>query len=547
MLLACSYSLNQSTISVNPNQIISKTVIPTMLLQEKTSILSKTPRSNASENFIKIWINDELLLEDINEIKNNNRFEIVNNRDEANFWIENSHENEMHQPIIFQKLFVLSVPYTQLRTDITKSDLSNLIMDAEIEPKARIWIKPEDFNYIQVLYIDLDLNRFIVSKDLPTDCEPDFCWRINSFDDIEPFWKVIQIDDNYPLHTDFEIEKYPLVYHLEVTSNPDLLVDKNPNTFIGIDNFEKELITSVILTGTSAFVRNIALKIEENGLSFPIINLSEILSSADVTHISNEVPFYTKCPPAIPLRKEMRFCSDPKYIQILKDIGVDIVELTGNHLLDWGPDAMNETLKIYRSNDVSYYGGGMDFNEASKPFTKSINGNNLVFLGCNMAGPDNNWATESRPGSLKCDMDTLKKEIQQYKDNGFLPIVTVQHFEIEDFTPLKQVRTDFYSLAEAGAVIVSGSQAHFPQGIDFVKNSFIHYGLGNLFFDQMDNWLRKSSVDIHYFYKGKYINSEIIPIINENYGQPRLMTDEESSNFLKKMYEFSFYILEENR
>ena len=109
------------------------------------------------------------------------------------------------------------------------------------------------------------------------------------------------------------------------------------------------------------------------------------------------------------------------------------------------------------------------------------------------------------------------------------------------------MRTDFYSLADAGAVIVSGSQAHFPQGIDFVKNSFIHYGLGNLFFDQMDNWLRKSSVDIHYFYKGKYINTELIPIINEDFGQPRLMTDEESSNFLKKMYEYSFYLLEDNR
>ena len=301
-------------------------------------------------------------------------------------------------------------------------------------------------NTYRSLFGDLDLNRFIVSEDLPTECEPDFCWRINSFDEIEPFWKVIQIDDNHPLHSEFKIEKYPLVYQLEFTSNPDLLVDENLSAFIGFDNFEKELITSVILTGTTAFVRNTALKIEENGLSFPTKNLSEILSNADITHISNEVPFYTKCPPAIPLRKEMRFCSDPKYIQILKDIGVDIVELTGNHLLDWGPDAMNETLKIYRSNNISYYGGGVDFNDATKPFTKNINGNNLIFLGCNLAGPDNNWATESRPGSLKCDLDTLKKEIQQYRDDGFLPIVTVQHFEIEDFTPLNKCGLIFIHL-----------------------------------------------------------------------------------------------------
>jgi poly-gamma-glutamate capsule biosynthesis protein CapA/YwtB (metallophosphatase superfamily) len=33
-------------------------------------------------------------------------------------------------------------------------------------------------------------------------------------------------------------------------------------------------------------------------------------------------------------------------------------------------------------------------------------------------------------------------------------------------------------------VIVSGSQAHQPHGFEFYNGSLIHYGLGNLFFDQ---------------------------------------------------------------
>lgn len=547
LLMACSISLNQTNITEKTHQITPEIDnIPT-LIQEKTRTFQVTPNLNANEDILKIWINDEVFSEDIDEIKNNNTFEIVLSRDEANFWIENLKESEIRHPIIFQKLFVLSVPYTQILTEISGSELKQLVTNADFEPKTRIWIKPEDLKYIQELFVELDLNRFIVSEDFPTECGLDSCWRINSFDEIEPFWKVIQIDENHPLHTEFKLDQFPLVYQLKVTSNPELMVVENQSALNAFDNFEKELITSVILTGTTAFVRNTALKIEENGLSFPIKNLSEILSKADITHISNEVPFYTKCPSAIPLRKEMRFCSDPNYIQILKDVGVDIVELTGNHLLDWGPGAMNETLALYKANNISYYGGGVDLDDASKPLIKNINGNNLVFLGCNMAGPDNNWATVDRPGSLKCDLTSLKNQIQEFRSDGYLPIVTIQHFEIEDFTPLKQVRTDFSSLSDAGAVIVSGSQAHFPQGIDFVKNSFIHYGLGNLFFDQMNNWLRKSTIDIHYFYKGKYINTELVPIINEDFGQPRLMTDEESIIFLKKMYEYSFYSLEEIR
>jgi poly-gamma-glutamate synthesis protein (capsule biosynthesis protein) len=547
LLLACTSSLNQTKIAEKTYQITPESDNPSALLQEKTSSLPITSIVDANNDILKIWIGDEVFSEDIDYLKNNNTFDILINRNEANFWIEHLKESEIRHPVIFQKLFVLSVPYTQLLTEISGSELTQIISNADLEPKTRIWIKPEDFKYIRVLFVDLDLDRFIVSEDLPIECGLDSCWRINSFDEIEPFWKVIQIDENHPLHTEFILEQYPLVYQLMVTTNPDLMVEENLSAIVGFDNFEKELITSVILTGTTAFVRNTALKIEENGLSFPTKNLSKILSNADITHISNEVPYYTNCPPAIPLRKEMRFCSDPKYIQILKDVGVDIVELTGNHLLDWGPAAMYETLALYKANNISYYGGGLDFVEATIPFIKNINGNNFVFLGCNLAGPDNNWATETRPGSLKCDFDSLKNEIQKFRNEGFLPIVTIQHYEIEDFTPLKQVRIDFYSLADAGAVIVSGSQAHFPQGIDMVKDSFIHYGLGNLFFDQMDNWLRKSTIDVHYFYKGKYINTELVPIINEEFGQPRLMTDEESSVFLKKMYEYSFYSVKENK
>ncbi|NTW43249.1 MAG: CapA family protein [Anaerolineaceae bacterium] len=525
LLMACSSQLNQSNTLENSHQITHETDNPPALNQEKTSTLPISPNLIADENTVKIWISDEVFSDIINEIKNNNSFEFVINRDEANFWIEFLKESENWNPIVFQKLFVLSVPYTQLVTEISKSDFYQMISNAEFEPGKQIWVKPEDFKYIQALFVDIDLNRFIVKEDFPSECGLDLCWRINSFDEIEPFWKVIQIDNNHPLHTEFKLDQYPLVYQLEVKSNPDLVLDKNVSALIEYNNYEKELITSVILTGTTAFVRNTALKIEENGLRFPTINLSEILSKADITHISNEVPFYTKCPSAIPLRKEMRFCSDPEYIQILKDVGVDIIELTGNHLLDWGPEAMYETLVIYKENNISYYGGGVDLDDAEKPLIKNINGNNLVFLGCNIAGPDNNWVTEARPGSLKCDLTLLKNQIQEFRSDGYLPIVTIQHYEIEDFTPLKQVRTDLSSLDYACAVIVIGSQAHFPQGIDFVKNSFIHYGLGNLFFDQMDNWLRKSTVDIHYFYKGKYINTELVPIINEDYGQPRMMTE----------------------
>jgi poly-gamma-glutamate synthesis protein (capsule biosynthesis protein) len=138
-------------------------------------------------------------------------------------------------------------------------------------------------------------------------------------------------------------------------------------------------------------------------------------------------------------------------------------------------------------------------------------------------------------------MKLLTDQIRDLRDQGILPIVTFQDHEFEDFDPVKLVKNDFWAAAEAGAVIVSGSQAHFPQGIDLVNGAFVHYGLGNLYFDQMATWLRKATIDFHYFYDGRYINSSIVPIINENSGQPRLMDSEEANRFLATIYQHSFY------
>jgi poly-gamma-glutamate synthesis protein (capsule biosynthesis protein) len=99
---------------------------------------------------------------------------------------------------------------------------------------------------------------------------------------------------------------------------------------------------------------------------------------------------------------------------------------------------------------------------------------------------------------------------------------------------------DFRSMAKAGAVIVSGSQAHQPQGMEFSKGAFIHYGLGNLFFDQYhyctDNACDDAFIDRHVFYDGRYIGTDLITIVFEDYARPRPMTDEERARLLETVF-----------
>jgi poly-gamma-glutamate synthesis protein (capsule biosynthesis protein) len=96
-------------------------------------------------------------------------------------------------------------------------------------------------------------------------------------------------------------------------------------------------------------------------------------------------------------------------------------------------------------------------------------------------------------------------------------------------------------MAEAGAVIVSGSQAHQPQGMEFLNGSFIHYGLGNLFFDQygLCEACRQGLIDRHVFYDGRYISTELLPIQFVDYARSRPMTLEESNTLFQALFQAS--------
>jgi poly-gamma-glutamate synthesis protein (capsule biosynthesis protein) len=122
--------------------------------------------------------------------------------------------------------------------------------------------------------------------------------------------------------------------------------------------------------------------------------------------------------------------------------------------------------------------------------------------------------------------------------------MTFQYNEYYQPFPTDYEVRDFRSMAEAGAVIVSGSQAHEPASMEIMNGAFIHYGLGNLFFDQMTIMVngaytsatRREFVDRHIIYDGHYINTELLTFMLEDYSRPRPMTEDERQQFLQDIF-----------
>jgi poly-gamma-glutamate synthesis protein (capsule biosynthesis protein) len=305
-----------------------------------------------------------------------------------------------------------------------------------------------------------------------------------------------------------------------------------------LTNRDTDRMTILMMTGVTALSRNIAAKMESNGVTYPGRKIRDVLLDNDLLHISNEVSFTDDCPTPGP--GGMRFCSDPRYIELLRDVGTDIIELSGNHNLDWGPEAARRSLDMYRKRGWRWFAGGRDHVQAHRPLTLPRNGNRLAFLGCNPVGASYAWADEDRPGSATCDLPAMQRQIRDLRARGYLPIVTFQHWETYQYVPTAQQVEDFGLMSEAGAVIVSGSQAHHPQGFAFERGRFVHYGLGNLFFDQMQTLgTRQEIVDKHVFYRGRHLSTQLSTFLLMDYSQPRPMTSAERAQLLGSVFEAS--------
>jgi poly-gamma-glutamate synthesis protein (capsule biosynthesis protein) len=124
---------------------------------------------------------------------------------------------------------------------------------------------------------------------------------------------------------------------------------------------------------------------------------------------------------------------------------------------------------------------------------------------------------------------------------GYVVIATFQHQEYYSPEARPGQLEDFHRVADAGASIVSGSQAHFAQMMEFYNDSFIHYGLGNLFFDQMGDipyypGIRREFIDRYVIYKGEVISVELLTTMLVDYSRPRIMTPEERASFLNEYF-----------
>ncbi|HEY47508.1 MAG: hypothetical protein AMJ88_06370 [Anaerolineae bacterium SM23_ 63] len=512
--------------------------IPTAAEPTETAFQPLEPTSTAVQ--VRLWLSPALprtLREPLEDLANERKLgiELVDDPATAQVRVEPNPENPISTWIY---AFVTPFPTVQdggsldgLRGVWTRVGSPSVQVFASASTAAAMEgvLGPTSEGAVPILTEDVLLDR-------AWDARPSFA--IVPFEALEPRWKVLEIDGVSPIRKTFDPNAYPLRMTFGLSGESSAVAIIREALHWPATNRDPNRLTVVVMTGTTALTRSTAWKMDLYGASYPGELIGHWLAEADLAHVSNEVAFTETCPPPDPFQEDLLFCSSVRHLDLLKLIGVDLIELTGNHVLDWGEQAFLESLELFHQNGWVTFGGGIDLEASWVPALFEHNGNRLAFLGCNAAGPERAWATHSSPGAAPCDFDRLSSEIAYLRDEGYLTVITFQWAEGAIVTPAQ--RAAFRDVVDAGALIVSGSQSHQPLGMEFYGSAFIHYGLGNLFFDQMQSLrLRQEFIDRHVFYNGKHISTEFLTAILEDYAQPRPMTPSERASFLSDIFTIS--------
>jgi poly-gamma-glutamate synthesis protein (capsule biosynthesis protein) len=191
--------------------------------------------------------------------------------------------------------------------------------------------------------------------------------------------------------------------------------------------------------------------------------------------------------------KGINYRIHPANVGCLTAAHTDCCVLANNHVLDWGPDGLVETLQTLHGAGLRTAGAGRHRDEAQAPAVLERGATRvLVFaLGTPDSGIPPSWeAQATRPGVdvlvelSERSAERLAERIRAHRRPGDLVIVSIHWGGNWGFrVPPQQTRFAHALMASGVVDLVHGHSSHHPKAIEVRRGKAILYGCGDFIND----------------------------------------------------------------
>lgn len=291
------------------------------------------------------------------------------------------------------------------------------------------------------------------------------------------------------------------------------------------------------------------------------------LQSGDLTLGNLETPLSMR---GFPVPKMATLRARPDIVWDIKELGFSAVTLANNHMMDYGPEAMLDTLETLDQAGIPHCGAGRDLAEALAPVILRRDERTVGLVNVSCTLPQGSEATAERagiaplhiessfevdpgiqleqPGTMPLvhtwpranDMDQLCAQVGTLRDAVDTLIVGVHWGAPSHWLSPFQGQLPEYqqpvgrALVDAGADVVWGHHSHELDPIELYDGRPIFYGLGHFLLETPWDFMTPESVIVRVTL-GEPTRIELIPLLIDARGLPSRAFGDDAAGVLDQL------------
>lgn len=251
-------------------------------------------------------------------------------------------------------------------------------------------------------------------------------------------------------------------------------------------NFSPLPQIKLVLVGDIMLDRGVEYMVKNEGqgdFSFPFLKIADEMKKADLVFGNLESQISDK---GQNVGSIYSFRASPEAIEGLVFAGFDVLSPANNHALDYGREALADSLKRLVAAGLAPVGAGQEA-QAFAPAIKTIKGTRIAFFAYTDLGPKSWLAGKDEIGVAlvsENNLERVKADIKLAKELADIVVVSFHSGEEYQAEPTESQITFSRAFIDAGADIVVNHHSHIIQGSEKYHAGDIFYGLGNFVFDQ---------------------------------------------------------------
>jgi len=246
----------------------------------------------------------------------------------------------------------------------------------------------------------------------------------------------------------------------------------------------EEMAFDLVAVGDVMLAQLTSEHLQDYDVNYPLAKIADITSSGDLNFANLECPISQRGEPA---DKKYVFRAQPFTVEVLKQGGFNAVSLANNHVLDYGPQALLDTMALLDQEEIGHVGAGANEEQARQELVLDINGLKVALLAYTRPAPASEypqWAAgPDKPGTVfHQDRERMLDDVARARDKADILIVSM-HWGNEYTHGVTDGQRELgHLLIDNGVDLVLGHHPHAPQGIEIYKDKPIVYSLGNFLF-----------------------------------------------------------------